>query len=213
MSCEEQVLRIGAMNTVYRSDTGAAVGANTDAPAIVHCLEVAAGNLQGRHVLVLGAGGVARTAARACLDRGASVAIANRTQERAEALARELGCQCLRYDQAHAAPYDILINGTSVGMGRERAEESPWPRAAHRRGSVVFDTVYVPLETRLLRDAQAAGAATVCGLDMLIAQAVGQFERWTGLEAPEHLMYRLALEKLDPLAITAVSRRRSTGAQ
>jgi 3-dehydroquinate dehydratase/shikimate dehydrogenase len=207
---EPLVERIGAMNTIYRSDTGATVGANTDAPAIIHCLEVAAGTLKGRRVTVLGAGGVSRTAASACLDRGATVVVANRTQERAEALAAELGCSCVSWRDAPLRPFDILINGTSVGMGRERAEESPWPANHHRRGTVVFDTVYLPLETRLLRDAQGAGAATVCGLDLLIAQAVGQFERWTGLEAPEHLMYRLALEKLDPLAITTVARRRST---
>jgi shikimate 5-dehydrogenase len=77
---------------------------------------------------------------------------------------------------------------------------------------VVFDTVYTPLETRLLKDAGAAGATTVCGLDMFIAQAVGQFERWTALPAPEHLMYRLALERLDPAAAQTAQWRRKTSA-
>ena len=75
--------------------------------------------------------------------------------------------------------------------------ESPWPAGAHRPGTLVFDTVYVPLETRFLRDAQMAGCRTICGLDMFIRQAVGQFNRWTGLAAPEPLMRRAALEQLE----------------
>lgn len=206
---EVEAQALGAINTIYRSDTGGSVGANTDAPAIQHCLEVAAGTVRGRRVLVLGAGGVARTAARACLARGAEVILANRTPERAAALAAELGCRVVPWAEAPRERYDVLLNGTSVGMGAGQAEVSPWPAAAHRPGSVVFDTVYTPLETRLLRDAQRAGATTICGLDMFIAQAVAQFERWTGLPAPEHLMYRIALERLDPGG-TAQYRRRTT---
>jgi len=207
-ACEEQTERLAAMNTIYREDDGASVGANTDATAIIRCLEVEAGSLQGRTVLILGAGGVARTAAIACQLRGASLVITNRTPERAMALATELGCRQVPWAEATSVPYQILINGTSVGMGRP--QDSPWPAKAHRRGTVVFDTVYTPLETRLLREAGAAGASTVCGLDMFITQAVAQFERWTRLHAPEHLMYRLALERLDPVAAGTLHWRRKT---
>ncbi len=207
---EPEAKALGAINTIYRSDTGATVGANTDAPAMVRCLEMAAGTLKGRKVLVLGAGGVARAAAMCVRDRGATVAIANRTAERGRELSSELGVAQVPWERAADERFDILINGTSVGMGKEGKDASPWPAQAHRARSVVFDTVYTPIETRLLRDAQAAGATTVCGLDMFIAQAVGQFERWTALEAPEHLMYRIALERLDPAGVTAVHRRRST---
>jgi 3-dehydroquinate dehydratase/shikimate dehydrogenase len=202
-----------AMNTIYRDDTGATVGANTDAGAIASCLEVAVASLRGRRVLVLGAGGVARTAAFACQARGAEVAVTNRTMARAVELAGEVGCRAVGWEEALAHPYEILINGTSVGMaaGKDKPQETPWPGDRHRRGSVVFDTVYTPLETRLLKDAAAADATTVCGLDMFIAQAIGQFERWTALRAPEHLMYRLALERLDPAAaLTAQWRRKTT---
>jgi 3-dehydroquinate dehydratase/shikimate dehydrogenase len=208
--CEHQVDALSAMNTIYRSETGGSVGANTDAGSIVRCLEVEVGTLTGRRVLVLGAGGVSRTAAFACAARGALVTITNRTAERARELARELSCPHVPWEQAPASDYQILINGTSVGMGKP--DESPWPTAAHRRGSVVFDTVYTPLETRLLRDAGAAGATTVCGLDMFIRQATAQFERWTHLPAPDHLMYRLALERLDPIAAGTLHWRRKATA-
>ena len=207
-ACEEQAEHLGAMNTIYRDQDGLSVGANTDASAIIRCLEVEAGSLPGRTVLILGAGGVARTAAMACMMRGAIPVIANRTPERAVALATELGCRHVPWAQAVTVPYQILINGTSVGMGKP--QDTPWPASAHRRGTVVFDTVYTPLETRLLREAGAAGASTVCGLDMFITQAVAQFERWTHLHAPDHLMYRLALERLDPRAAGTLHWRRKT---
>ncbi len=191
---EAQAARIGAMNTVYRDKDLHAVGANTDALAVVRCLEGEIASLSGRTVLVLGAGGVSRAIAVAVAERGASVVIANRTLDRAQELASEIGANALTYPEAQKIAYDVLVNGTAVGMGQ--GDESPWPAASHRRDSVVFDSVYYPLETRLLKDAQLVGARTVSGLDMLISQALGQFSRWTGLEAPGPLMYRAALDRL-----------------
>jgi shikimate dehydrogenase len=190
---EQLVCDIGAMNTVYR-DGDETVAANTDATAIVQCLEEGAGTLAGRRVLVLGAGGVARALAFAARSRGAEVAIVNRTQERAVELAAACGGKALAEAEALAYPYDILANGTAVGMNAPN--DTPWPAAAHRRGTVVFDTVYTPLETRLLREAAAVGATTICGVEMFIDQAVGQFERWTGQAAPEHLLRRVVLARL-----------------
>jgi 3-dehydroquinate dehydratase/shikimate dehydrogenase len=191
--------RIGAMNTIYRDERNASVGANTDASAAVACIEAQAASLVGRRVIILGAGGVSRAIAFAVAERGARVTIANRGQDRAQELATEVGGEACALEHAPQLPFDVLINGTSVGMGsrdRPSPSESPWPRAAHRRDSVVFDTVYTPLETALIKDAQMAGATTVCGLSMFIGQALGQFSRWTGREAPEGLLYRLALERL-----------------
>lgn len=185
---------IGAINTVYRDDEGRTVGANTDAPAAVDCVESCGGQIDGRRVLLLGAGGVSRAIAFAMHDAGADVTIANRTPARAQALANEVGCQATSLDAAGDLAYDVLVNGTSVGMNDDSA--SPWPEQAHRNGSVVFDTVYTPMETRLLREAQERGGQPVCGLTMLIGQALGQYERWTGLEAPASLMQRVALEHL-----------------
>ena len=191
---EDLAARIGAMNTVYRDRDLMPVGANTDALAVIRCLEVQLGTLSGRRVLLLGAGGVSRAIAVAVQERGAQVVIANRTLDRAQELVAEIGGEAVTVEGAYDRPYDVLVNGTAAGMGKP--DETPWPAERHRRDSVVFDTVYHPLETRLLKDAQLAGARTVCGLDMLISQALGQYQRWTGLEAPEHLMYRAALDRL-----------------
>jgi len=147
----------------------------------------------------IGAGGVSRAIAFAVAERGATVLIANRGHDRAQELADEVGGEACALDAAPQRRYDVLINGTSVGMGgrdHPSPSESPWPRAGHHRDSVVFDTVYTPLETALIKEAQMAGATTVCGLSMFIGQALGQFSRWTGREAPEGLLYRLALERL-----------------
>ncbi len=205
---EDLAAGIGAMNTVYRDGEGRLIGANTDAVAIAACLEAQLGTLHGRTVLVLGAGGVARAAVHACRDRGAEVRIANRTATRAKELAAETGCVAIDWNDAPAIPYDVLINGTAVGMRKEGRDldESPWPAEAHRPGSVVFDTVYIPLETKLLRDAQLAGCRTICGLDMFISQAEGQFSRWFHRQAPGPLMRRVALERLTPAASQPASR-------
>ncbi len=196
---EDLAAGIGAMNTVWRDQHGKLLGANTDAEAIRACLLDAGANLKDRRVLVLGAGGVARAAVFSALSGGAKVTIANRTPERAEELAAESGASAVAWESARGIAYDILINGTAVGMRKNGVDpdESPWPGDAHRPGTTVFDTVYVPLETRFLRDAQMAGCRTICGLDMFICQAVGQFHRWTGLAAPEPLMRRAALEQLE----------------
>ncbi|MDA3960194.1 MAG: type I 3-dehydroquinate dehydratase [Planctomycetota bacterium] len=191
---EELALKIGAINTIYRGENGQTIGANTDAPAAVDCIEQAAGNIGNRQVLVLGAGGVSRAIAFALKAAGADVTLANRTAARAQALADEVGCHWVPAEEALDQAYEVLVNGTSVGM---ESEESPWPLDQHRHGSVVFDTVYTPLETRLLQDAQAQGCVPICGLSMLIGQALGQYERWTGLQAPEPLMHRVALEAMN----------------
>lgn len=184
---------IGAINTVYRDDAGKAIGANTDADAALDCVRGAIGGAANRCVLLLGAGGVARAIAYAFHQAGSEVFIANRTHSRAEALAGEIGCRAITMDEAAELSYDVLINGTSVGM---KSERSPWPVEAHRPNSLVFDTVYTPMETQLLLDAQHGGATPVCGVSMFVRQAVGQYQRWTNQPAPVPLMRRAMLEAL-----------------
>ncbi len=191
---EDLARRIGAMNTVYRDRDLKPVGANTDALAVISCVEEQICTVKDRCVLVLGAGGVGRAIGVAMKEKGARVIIVNRTADKAKDLAQEIGVEFMTLDQALMISFDVLVNGTSAGMGKP--DESPWPSEHHREDSVVFDTVYHPLETKLLRDAQRAGARTVGGLQMLIRQALGQYQRWTGREAPEHLMYRACLDRL-----------------
>ena len=190
---EDLAQDIGAINTIYRNEAERVIGANTDAPATVNCVQLQASTVAGKIVLLLGAGGVGRAVAFAMKQAGADVIIANRTVETAHKLANEVGCSACSLSEALDLEYDILVNGTSIGMG---TDESPWPADRHRPESVVFDTVYTPLETRLLQDAAEHQCQCVCGLNMLIDQALGQFERWTGRVAPVQLMQRMALEHL-----------------
>jgi 3-dehydroquinate dehydratase/shikimate dehydrogenase len=184
---------IGAMNTMARDADGTTEGMNTDALAIVDSLRAAGADPAGRRVLVLGAGGAARAAAAACAAVGATVTVVNRTAERAERLARELGVRSVPWADAPGLAWDILINGTSVGL--KSPDDTPWPHP-FPTGAVVFDTVYVPLRTRLVRDAEAAGCRTVLGIEMFVRQGAAQFTRWTGLPAPVDLMRERVLATL-----------------
>ncbi len=183
---------VGAMNTIYRHE-GRLTGANTDADAIRRCGERAIGPLKGRRVLVLGAGGAGRAAVFALKAGGAQVALANRTQARADELAREVGCRSVAWTALADEPFDLLVNMTSVGL--KAPQDSPWTHG-FPPGSGVFDSVYNPLRTRLICDAEAAGCRTVLGLHMFIDQAVAQFRRWSGLEAPADVMRAACVARL-----------------
>ena len=202
---EEDAKRIGATNTLYRS-SGVPRLANTDAVAIRAIIE-SAGSIAGKTLICLGAGGVARSIAYMGHLAGANVVIVNRTVERAEALAAELTptntfsgtrVKVMNIQEAVDLDYDVLVNGTSIGMRNPLA--TPWPADRHRPGSLVFDTVYTPLDTRLLRDATAAGAHTVRGLEMFISQAQNQYWRFTGRPAPVAVMRAAALSRLEKKA-------------
>ncbi len=177
---DETARRIGAVNTATLRD-GRLVGSNTDWIGAVRALERET-SLAGRRAVVLGAGGTARAVVHGLHERGARVAILNRTPERAEALARELGAASAgKLSDLAQTPHDVLVNTTSVGL---RSDASPAAPEALRAGSVVLDAVYDPERTRLLRDAAARGARVVPGKWMLVYQAAAQLETWTGLEAP-----------------------------
>ena len=190
---DDLAARIGAVNTIDFS-TDPPTGHNTDAVGLVRALEHHDVSISGRAVVV-GAGGAGRAAAFGLADRGVTVDIANRTTEKATALAEEVtaadavsgaatghGLDAL---EAVLADADLLINATSVGMEEDR---SPVPAEALHGDLAVLDAVYSPLETRLLKDAQAAGATTVDGAWMLLYQGVEAFERWTGESAPVEAM-------------------------
>lgn len=183
--------RVGAVNTVdLRTDPPA--GYNTDATGVTRALAHHGVALEGTAVVV-GAGGAGRAAAFALADADMTVRVANRTRSRAEELAAAVdegpggaatadGLASLRGLLADA---DVLVNATSVGMDED---VSPVPAGALHADLTVLDAVYSPVETRLLRDAAAAGATTVDGAWMLLYQGVEAFERWTGREAPVDAM-------------------------
>ncbi len=175
---------IGAANTLTRVD-GALVADNTDWIGVTRTLEPY-GSWSGRRALVLGAGGAARAVVYALLRLGLDVAISNRTRARAEQLVAALGGRIAALDE----PWDLLVNATSVGM-HPNVSETPRPANLLRAGALVFDSVYRPLETRLLREARAAGCRTQDGLDLLVHQAIEQLRLWTG-RAPTTARLRAA---------------------
>lgn len=183
---DDTAQRIGAVNTVTLRD-GLLEGANTDWLGAVRALERDA-KLAGRRAVVLGAGGTARAVIFGLRERGAEVAVLNRTPERAEELARELGAQRAAPLEALAAlEYDVLVNTTRVGLGEDA---SPVAREWLRPGALVMDAVYDPPETRLLRDARERGCRTLGGKWMLVLQAAEQLRLWTGRDAPIDAMAR-----------------------
>jgi shikimate dehydrogenase len=178
---------IGAANTLTRVGD-ALVADNTDVAGVLQTLEPL-GSWRGKRASVVGAGGAARAVVFALVSLGLEVTVFNRTAARAERVAADLGARVGTLDE----PYDLLVNATSVGMEPD-ADTSPVPQELLRAGATVFDVVYRPLETRLLRDARAAGCRTQDGLDMLVYQAVEQIRLWTG-RAPSAAPLRAAAER------------------
>ena len=190
--------RIGAINTLVNRD-GALFGCNTDWMAAVRGLAAALpeGNaaLKSARVLLLGAGGAARAILFGLQEQGCRVTIANRTHERAQILADEAGVDCIPVADLAQVEADIIVNATSAGM-HPNVDLTPAPAEILRPGMIVFDSVYNPVRTRLIREAEAAGCTTVTGVDMFVYQAVEQFELWTGVDAPVDTMRRVILDRL-----------------
>jgi 3-dehydroquinate dehydratase / shikimate dehydrogenase len=191
------VEKVGALNTVANRN-GKLYGTNTDVPGACRALEDALGGegvLDGKRVLLLGAGGAARALAYGLIQRGATVAIANRTHEKAVRLAEEVDCDCVAVADIAQCDADVLLNTTSVGM-HPNVDSTPAPKEALKPGMVAFDAVYNPLETRLLREANEAGCRTVSGLAWFVNQAALQFELWTELPAPRDVMEQVVRDRL-----------------
>ena len=192
--------RVGAVNTV-RIDEGHRYGCNTDVSAAVESVEDAVERaglepLSERHVLLVGAGGAGRAIAYGLREKGVELTIANRTVSRAEKLAAEVGAEFCGLDRMEALSADIIINSTSVGMW-PRVEDSPVPADMLGLGMVVFDSVYNPIRTRLLREAEKAGAVTASGVEWFVNQAAAQFELWTGTDAPREVMAETLRRRLE----------------
>jgi shikimate dehydrogenase len=173
--------RIGAVNTI--DFAGDLTGHNTDAAGVTRAFEHHNVDLSGNAVVV-GAGGAGRAAAFALADAGMTARIANRTVSRAETLADDLSTATahgLDDLESLLGDADVLVNATSVGM---ESDETPVPAAALHGDLAVLDAVYEPIETRLLREADAAGATTIDGAWMLLFQGVEAFEIWFDREAP-----------------------------
>lgn len=192
---------IGAINTVA-FNAGTTVGYNTDYRAAMDCLTEAlrtqktaqqregltADDLfRGRGALLLGAGGVARAIGYGLRQRGAIVAIASRTEERAQELARDIGGRALPWNCRHDIKVGILVNCTPIGMHPD-VDRTPYDAGRLDADSIVFDTIYNPEQTILVKEARKVGCFVVNGLDMFVRQAAYQYKLFTGLEPPIQLM-------------------------
>lgn len=197
----------GAVNTIVNRE-GRLTGHNTDGPGFLRALREG-GNFgpQGKNVLILGAGGAARGVVLALIKGGVGrLTIANRTLERAQQLsrmARDNGSdsQSISLEEdglaAAAASANLIVNCTTVGMSHGPDEAgSPLPPAMIPATSLVYDLVYNPLETPLLRDAARAGAGTLGGISMLVYQGALSFKMWTGQDAPVAVMLEAATKAM-----------------
>jgi len=195
--------KIGGCNTVVRAQDGKLYGFNTDAAGIVRPLERRLSTLEGARILVLGAGGAARAAVFGLKERGSEVYILNRTAGPAKKLAHQARARIMKRPDLKKAAFDVIINGTPVGMGNTR--ETPL-QEKEINARYVFDMVYDPPETRLLKLAKERGAQIIPGIEMFVHQAARQFEIWTGKPAPWDEMLRVVL-----LALQERERRAAVG--
>jgi 3-dehydroquinate dehydratase/shikimate dehydrogenase len=184
--------RIGAVNTVWRK-SGKWRGANTDAAGITGPLSKLM-RLQKSSVLIVGNGGAARGAAFALTDAGAKIALVGRNADRVRALSKVCGAEALLREQLPARHFDAIVHATPLGM-YPNVNECFFNGSIP--GDVVFDMVYNPIETVLIRRAREQGKTVLPGLEMFIEQAVRQYEIWTGDSAPRAVMHKAAMEALE----------------
>ena len=199
--------KINAVNTIA-NDEGILTGYNTDATGFLQALLEREVEPEGKNMVILGAGGASRAISFILAERGAHLIILNRLLELdwAEELASRISqiftkeVEALELTDENLVKVlekaDILVNATSVGMS-PNVDETPVSLDLLKPSLIVFDIVYNPIKTRLLREAEAAGAETIGGLDMLVWQGALAFEKWTGLKAPVELMKKEAIKVLE----------------
>jgi 3-dehydroquinate dehydratase/shikimate dehydrogenase len=200
--------RTQAANTLVRRREGGFIAYNTDYQAALDSLAAhlpqqpgdPSPSVHSRTALVLGAGGVARAVAHALHREGANVTLVNRTPEKAHRLAEEVGCRTLEWGGRHSVICDTLVNCTSVGM-HPNVDETPIHHGFLKPGLVVFDTVYTPEQTLLVKEARARGCHVITGVDMFVRQAALQFRLFTGQEPPMEMMRKLVHRALSPVTI------------
>jgi 3-dehydroquinate dehydratase/shikimate dehydrogenase len=180
--------RIGACNTLRTGADGKLYGFNTDVAGVVRPLEKRL-KLKGARIAVLGAGGAARAAVFGLVEQGAEVFIVNRTHETALALARKAKAKALKHEQFAKAQFDVLVNSTPCGMAGSKATLPI--KESELNAGLVFDLVYNPMETPLMKLAKARGIPVISGVEMFVQQGARQFEIWTGQPAPEAEMQRV----------------------
>lgn len=196
----------GAANTLYRNETGRWCASNTDYEAALTVLREgvansgSSGTLEGKRVLILGAGGVAKAVALGLNRAGAAISITNRSKDRGRALAEQLDCQFIGWENRGSVFADILVNCTPIGMFPE-VEATPFPQHWLRDGMLVFDTIYNPENTLLLKEAREHFCTTVSGLEMFVRQAAAQYESFVRQPAPVEVMRQTLRKGISPVRV------------
>jgi 3-dehydroquinate dehydratase/shikimate dehydrogenase len=193
---------IGAVNTLKIGIGPRVSGYNTDyagaMDALCAAMNISKRDLHGVTVAVVGAGGAARAVVAGLADVGAKVTIYNRTVAKAQALSEEFGCKYAPFDVLSQMDAQVVINCTSIGMHPD-IDKTPILTECLKDDMTVFDTVYNPAETLLLKQASGAGAKTVSGTEMFIRQAMAQYKLFVGTETgdpPEKAMRKTVLDQL-----------------
>ena len=188
--------QIGACNTVVRGQDGKLYGFNTDVAGVVVPLEQRMA-LAGAKVLVVGAGGAARAAVFGLKNKGAEVFVTNRTAEKGQTLARQAKAKYMKRADVAKSSFDVIINATPVGMGSNK--QAPLEEK-ELNTKFLFDLVYNPAETKLVKMAKAKNIQVIPGLEMLVQQGARQFEIWTGKPAPIAEMAFVVSKALERMA-------------
>ncbi len=191
---DETAEKIGAVNTIF-NDAGNLKGFNTDWKGAIRSVKEQT-SIRDKRAVILGAGGAARAIVFGIKREQGELTILNRTVEKAEKLSKEIGCNFGPLDELKNIQGDILINTTSVGMYPNESN-SLVEKDVLRNFDVVFDIVYNPMRTKLLKDAESVGCKTISGVDMVVLQGVEAFELWTGKKPNVKLMKKVVIEKLN----------------
>lgn len=193
----EDAMRIGAVNTIVNRN-GVLIGFNTDGVGALKSVERFT-SIDGARIIVLGTGGAARSIISSLLEKASKIVVLGRRVEKAVELANRFGGKVsgksIKELDDELRRANMLVNATPVGM-EPNIEESLVPRRLLRRDLIVFDVVYKPVKTKLLRDAEDAGCLTIDGLWMLVYQAAESFKIWTGRKPSVEYMREVALKEL-----------------
>lgn len=190
---DEKALNIGAVNTVYHKE-GKLIGFNSDCLGAMSALKEKT-DIQGKQVVMIGAGGAARAIGFGIIAEGGDLTILNKFEDEGKLLANDLGVNYYPMSHFERMECHILINATPLGMTPD-IESTPVSQNNLHKDIVVMDIVYNPLKTRLLREAEHAGCTTVDGISMFIYQGAFQFELWTGQKAPLDIMKNAVMNEL-----------------
>lgn len=188
---DKKAKAIGAVNTIAVKNKKL-IGYNTDCDGAMQALKKKT-KIKGKKAVIIGAGGSARAIAYGLKEEGTNITILNRTADNAKSIADDFNCNYGSLGNLININYDILINTTPIGM-HPNINDSPIPENSIKKEAIVFDIVFNPFKTKLLKEAEEKGCITIPGFEMLVHGNALQFKLWTGKDAPEGLMRKKVIE-------------------